>query len=478
MLTSAIDITSLDGGVTSVSPDLLDDLHSRIEGRVLYAGDDEWDAAIQLWNGLAAKVPAIVVQPQSARDVATVVTFARENRLLLGIKGGGHNIAGTAIAEQGLTLDMSRLRDVTVDRERRLAQVGAGCLLQDVDRATQEHGLATVLGFISQTGVAGLTLGGGLGYLTRRFGWAVDNLEEVEIVTADGVIRRASRQENADLFWAIRGGGGNFGAVTRFTFRLHPVGPTVYGGLIAWPFERARDFLRVYRELTTTSPVELTVFFEMLTAPPAPFVPAEWQGEKVCAMLVCYTGDVRQADTVLAPLAALGEPVLNQLQAQPYTAVQSHIDAMEPKGLHYYWKSNFLSELSDGLLTTMRELFAECPTRHVQLGVLQLGGALNERPADDGAIGNRDARYVWGVKGDWPPDEPHPEAIRAWIREAAERLMPFSIGGNYINFQTADEDEARVRATYGSNFDRLVEIKTAYDPGNLFRSNRNIQPRH
>ena len=241
MTTTTIDIARLDGGHINLTSEQLNDLDSRIAGRLLRAGDDGWDDVLLVWNGMAAKVPALVLQPASAHDVAAAVRFAYEHGLLLSIKGGGHNIAGTAIAERGLTLDLSRMRDVTVDPDARLAHVGPGCLLKDVDQATQEHGLATPLGFISEVGVAGLTLGGGLGYLTRRFGWTVDNLEEVEIVTADSRIRRASREENPDLFWAIRGAGANLGVVTSFTFRLHQLGPTVYGGLIAWPFEQAKE---------------------------------------------------------------------------------------------------------------------------------------------------------------------------------------------------------------------------------------------
>jgi hypothetical protein len=241
MITSTIDLAGLDGGLVNLTAAQLDDLDSRIEGSLLRAGDEGWDEAVQVWNGMVAGLPALILQPTSAHDVAAAVGFAREHGLLLSIKGGGHNIAGISIAEGGLTLDMSSMRGVTIDSGARLAHVGPGCLLKEVDRATQEHGLATVLGFVSEVGVAGLTLGGGLGYLTRRFGWAVDNLEEVEIVTADGEIRTANRDRSADLFWALRGGGGNFGVVTRFTFRLHEVGPAVYGGLIAWPFERAGD---------------------------------------------------------------------------------------------------------------------------------------------------------------------------------------------------------------------------------------------
>jgi FAD/FMN-containing dehydrogenase len=476
MSTSTIEMAGLEGGYVKLTSEQLDDLNSRVEGPLLCPGDEGWDEAVLVWNGMVAKVPALVLQPTSAQDVAAAIGFARDHGLLLSIKGGGHNIAGTSIAEGGLTLDMSRMRDVTVEPDTKLAHVGPGCLLKDVDRATQEHGLATVLGFISEVGVAGLTLGGGLGYLTRRFGWTVDNLKEAELVTADGRVRRVSHDENADLFWALRGGGGNFGVVTRFTFRLHEVGPTVYGGLIAWPFERADEILRAYRTITTEAPRELAVWLVLLHAPPAPFVPAEWHGERVCAMSVCYSGGLDDVEGVLEPIRALGDPVVDLLREQPYTQVQSYLDATEPKGNHYYWKTEYLAELSDDLLATTRELFAECPIPDAELGFLHLGGALNEHDEDDGAVGNRDTRYAVGANGMWEPDEPNADTFRQWIREAWKRIRPFSTGGNYINFQTADEDEKRVRATYGVNFDLLIEVKKKYDPNNVFRSNRNIRP--
>ena len=476
MTTRGFNVAGLDGGHVTLTSEQLNGLESRIAGELLCAGDDGWEEAVRIWNGMAARVPALVVQPRSADDVAEAVGFARDRGLLLSVKGGGHNIAGTSIAEGGLVLDMSRMRDVSVDPDARLAHVGPGCRLGDVDRATQEHGLATVLGFISDTGVAGLTLGGGLGYLTRRFGWTVDNLEEAEIVTADGRLRIANRHENADLFWALRGGGGNFGVVTRFTFRLHEVGPTVHGGLIAWPFERAGEVLRAYRTLTAEAPRELAVWLVLLHAPPAPFVPEEWRGRKICAMSVCYSGDLARTDQVLAPIRALGDPVVDLLRPQPYVEVQSYLDETEPEGMHYYWKTEYAAGLSDGLLSASRELFAGCPIRGAQLGFLHLGGALGERTRDDGAVGNRDVRYAIGVNGMWPPDEPEAEAYRQWIRGAWQRIRPFSTGRTYINFQMADEDDERIRATYGDNHERLVEVKTRYDPGNLFRSNRNIRP--
>jgi FAD/FMN-containing dehydrogenase len=446
-----------------------------IDGRLLLPGDEGWDDAVLIWNGMVDKTPALVVQPESARDVAGAVRYARDRGVLLGVKGGGHNIAGTAIPDGGLMLDLSRLRSVSVDVDAKLAHVAAGCLLQDVDRATQEHGLATVLGFISEVGVAGLTLGGGLGYLTRRFGWTVDNLQEVEIVTADGVIRTANQEENADLFWALRGGGGNFGVVTRFTFRLHEVGPTVYGGLIAWPFDRAGEILAAYRKLSVEAPRELSVWLVLMRAPAAPFVPPEYHGERCCVMAVCYSGDPAGKDAAIAPIRELGDPAVDLLQEWPYTMQQSFLDDTEPKGIHAYWKTEYLAELSEDLLPILRDLAADCPIPDAQIGLLHLGGALNERDWDDGAVGNRDARFAVGVNGMWESGEAEADAFRRWIRAGWKRIRPFATGGNYVNFQTDDEDQVPADA-YGKNFERLRRIKGEYDPDNLFRVNRNIPP--
>jgi pimeloyl-ACP methyl ester carboxylesterase len=450
-------------------------LRERVRGPVLAPGDSGFDEATLLWNGLIEKTPALVVQPTGTADVVAAVDFARDHDLALSVRGGGHNIGGTALADDGLTIDMSRLRGVIVDPEERTATVQPGCLLGDVDRETQLHGLATPLGFISEVGVAGLTLGGGLGYLTRRFGWTVDNLLGVEIVTADGQVRRASRHEHPDLFWAIRGAGANLGVVTSLTFRLHEVGPNVYGGIIGWPFERADEILRAYRTLAAEAPRELSVWMNLFRAPPAPFVPPEWRGRRICGMAVCYSGDPARTDEVLAPIRAIGDPVVDLLGEQPYTQIQSNLDALEPKGKHYYWKTEYLAELSDEFLSTWRELAAECPTRETQMGILHLGGAIADHDADDGAVGNRDVRFACAALGIWDADEPGAETFPQWIRDAWERFKPFSTGASYINLQTADEGDDRIRATYGANFDRLVEVKQAYDPDNLFRSNRNIR---
>jgi FAD/FMN-containing dehydrogenase len=447
-----------------------------VRGRVLRRGEPGFDEAIVVWNGLIDKSPALVVQPTGTADVVSAVRFAREHAVPLSVRGGGHNIAGTALVDDGLTIDMSGLRGISVDSEARIARVQPGCLLGDVDRETQLYGLAVPLGFVSEVGVAGLTLGGGLGYLTRRFGWTVDNLLEVEIVTADGTVRRASREENDELFWAIRGAGANLGVVTSFIFRLHEVGPTVYGGLIAWPFERVEEIQRAYRSLTTEAPRALSVWMNLVRAPAAPFVPERWHGERVCAMVICYSGELDDANEVIAPIRALGDPAFDLLGAQPYTQIQSLLDATEPKGDHYYWRTEYVSELSEELLATLRELGADCPIPRAFLGLLHLDGALNERAGDDGVVGNRDARYVAGAIGIWERDEPRGAEFQDWVRAAGERIRPFSTGGSYINFQAADEGDDRIRASYGPNFERLLEVKRRYDPDNLFRSNRNIRP--
>jgi FAD/FMN-containing dehydrogenase len=471
--TRTIDIAGREGERVALTSEQLDHLRSQMQASLLLPGDEGWDDAVLIWNAMSAKRPALVIQPASARDVAAAVAFAREHRLLLSVKGGGHNIAGTSMAEGGLTLDMARMRDVAVDPAARLAHVGPGCLLRDVDQATQAHGLATVLGLVSDTGVAGLTLGGGFGYLTRRFGWTVDNLAEVEVVTADGQIRTANHHEHAELFWALRGGGGNFGVVTRFTFRLHAVGPTITGGFIVWGADRAADVLAAYRDLTQTAPRELTAAVVVSLAPPAPFVPAEWHGKPVVVLLMCHSGANAQAD--LAAVRALGRPIVDLLAERPYADQQSMFDGELPNGLNYYMKSEFLPGLSPEFLGAFRDSALKVPSPVSEAMIVHIGGALNEREDDDGAVGNRDARYVAWFNGAWPPDTRGDEHV-AWVRDGWERIRPFSTGGNYVNFQSAGDDRSRTAAAYRPNYKRLQRVKAAYDPGNLFRMNRNISP--
>jgi FAD/FMN-containing dehydrogenase len=472
-MTGTIELAGLDGGRIKLTSEQLEDLDSRVQGRLLVAGDQGWNEAVAIWNGMAARLPALVLQPASAHDVAAAVSFARDHGLLLGVKGGGHNIAGTSIAEDGLVLDMSGMREVAVDPEARLAQVGPGCLLGEVDQATQAHGLATVLGFVSETGVAGLTLGGGFGYLTRRFGWTVDNLAEVEIVTADGQVRIANREENPELFWALRGGGGNFGVVTRFSFRLHPVGPIITGGLIVWSAERATEVLAAYRELTEQAPRELTAAAIARLAPPAPFLPQVWHGKPIAGIQVCHSGANPDAD--LAPVRALGNPIVDLTGPKPYAAVQSMLNAMEPKWLHRYWKAEFLPSLSSEFLDAFGSSALRVTSPLSQSVIFHLAGALNDHEDDDGAVGNRDAHYIGGFNATWPPGAPADPHV-AWARDGWDRIRPFSTGGNYVNFQLAEDDSTRTTAAYGPNYQRLQQAKATYDPNNLFRRNRNIPP--
>jgi FAD/FMN-containing dehydrogenase len=473
---TTVRMTGLDGEPVEIDVPALEALSTRLAGSALRPGDAGFDEAVRIWNAMISSSPALVVQPDSAADVREAIAFARANRVRVSIKGGGHNIAGTSLADGGLTLDMSRLRSIEVDPVRRLARVGAGCLLGDVDRATQEHGLATVLGSVTETGVAGLTLGGGFGYLTRRFGCTVDNLEEAEIVTADGTVRRAAGDEHEDLFWALRGGGGNFGVVTRFTFRLHEVGPEITGGLVFWDAEEADEVAALYREVAEAAPRELTLVLLMRLAPPAPFIPEPWHGKPVVGMLACHTGDLSKAAKDLPPIRTLGKPIADTIVQMRYVELQSMLDASQPNGMHQYWKSEFLARLPDGLLHAYREQAAGIASPMSQAMIFQLGGALADHDPGATSFGNRDAAHIFFAAGSWRPDSPDAERHRAWARSAWEAIRPYSTGGNYINLQTTDEDETRTRAAYRDNLGRLARVKAAYDPDNLFRVNRNIAP--
>jgi FAD/FMN-containing dehydrogenase len=473
---TSLQITSLAGDARSVSDDVLASLAASLDGSLLYPDDDAFAEATLLWNGMIKKRPAVVIRPASVQDVVRAIGFVRDNELELSIKGGGHNIAGLALSDGGVTLDMSGMRDVSVDPNARLARVGAGCALGDVDRATQQHGLATTLGFVSGTGLAGLTLGGGFGYLTRRFGWTIDSLEEVEIVTADGTVRHVSRTVDHDLFWALRGGGGNFGVVTEFVYRLYPVGPQVTAGLIAWPAARADEVLDAFRAVAESAPRELTLVVLMRNAPPAPWVPEAAHGTPVIIIVACHSGSTDQASADLAPIKAIGEPLADLIQVKEYVAQQTLLDATMPKGNHYYWKSEFVPGLGDELLATYRAQVADSTAPANQVVLFQVDGALNEHPEDDGAMGNRDAAFACVIQSMWAPDSPAGDDNRAWVRRAWDAIRPFSTGGNYVNFQTADDPDERTAESYRSNYGRLAAIKAHYDATNLFRVNRNIQP--
>ncbi len=469
-------ITALTGEARHIPRGRVDDFAAGLEGTLLHHEDADYAATVQLWNGMIKKRPAIVVRPAATADVVRTVGFARDNRLELSIKGGGHNIAGLALTDGGITLDMSGMRAVEVDADAALARVGPGCTLGDVDRATQAAGLATTLGFVSLTGTAGLTVGGGFGYLTRRFGWTVDDLEEVEVVTADGQVVRASRTVNDDLFWALRGGGGNFGVVTEFVYRLHAVGPMVTGGIIAWPAGQADGVIDVFRSVTASARRELTTVLLMRNAPPAPWLPEAAHGQPMVAIVVCHSGTPEQAAADLAPIRSFGEPWADTIQAKEYVAQQSMLDATQPKGMHYYWKSEFVAGLDDGLIAAYQAQFVGNTAPANQIVLFHVAGALNEHPEDDGAIGNREAAFACVIQAMWPEGDPAGDDRRRWVRSSWGALKPFSTGGNYINFQTADEADDRTAESYRGNLARLAQVKARYDPDNLFRVNRNIRP--
>ena len=474
MPSETVNLRTVDGGEVELDLSILGTIPEN--GR-LRPGDAGFDEATLIWNGLIDKEPALVIQPENTDDVASAVNLAREQRLLMSIKGGGHNISGLALADGGLTLDMSRMREVRVDPDQRLVRVGAGCLLGDVDRATQDHGLATTLGFVSETGVAGLTLGGGFGYLSRRFGYTVDDLVEVEIITADGQVRTASQESESDLFWGVRGGGGNFGVVTEFTFRLHEIGPDIVAGLIAWPAEdHAEDVLGLYRDLTASAPREMTLVSTMRLAPPAPFTPEMWHGKPIVAMIACHSGDPAQAERDVAPIKGFGKPIADLIVPKTYVEQQSMLNATQPKGANYYWKTEFISELSEGYLESVRANAAEIESPMSQVITFHIAGGVNEHAEDDGAVGNRDAAFVVGAAAAWPATDPHGDTHQQWARASWDRIKPFSTGGNYINFQTTDDDLARIESSYRGNYERLRRIKAEYDPDNLFRVNRNLEP--
>jgi FAD/FMN-containing dehydrogenase len=449
------------------------DLKGRVRGPILRPEDPGFDEARSVWNAMIDRRPALIVRCLGTADVIAGVNAAREHGLPLSIKGGGHNIAGLAVCEGGLMLDMSLMRGVWVNPSERLARAQAGSLLGDVDSETQVHGLAAVLGFVSATGCAGLTLGGGFGYLTRRFGWTTDNLVSVDLVTAAGRPLRASARENSDLFWGLCGGGGNFGVATSFEYALHPVGPDVVAGAMAWRGEEAADVLEMYRAVVASAPRELTCVAGLRLAPPAPWIAKDVHGKPIVALFVCYSGSLADADRVIAPIKAFGRPVGDILQQRSYVSQQMLLDATQPKGRRYYWKSEYLRAIEPDVTARAIEHAARIVSPHSAILIFPVGGALSERPEDYSAVGNRDASAVLNISSAWEHAKDDAQNIE-WARETWRDMRRFSTGGTYINFLTEDEGDDRTRAAYRTNYERLAQVKAAWDPTNLFRTNKNI----
>jgi FAD/FMN-containing dehydrogenase len=472
---TTIGAISASGAAFELARTAVDELRARIRGRVLLAGDNGYDESRSIWNAMIDRRPAVIVQCLGTADVVASVQFARKHDLALTIKGGGHNIAGLAVCDGGVMLDTSLMRATWVDREKRSAHAQAGCLLGDIDRETQLHGLAAVLGFVSATGTAGLTLGGGFGYLTRRYGWTSDNVRSMTIVTADGRLLKASEDEHADLFWGLRGGGGNFGVVTDIEYALYDIGPEIVGGAMAWRAERAPEVLETFRTLMDDAPPEVTCVVSLRKAPPAPWIDKTAHGQSIVIVLVCHTGPIAEAERWVARLKALGTPVGDVVQRRPYASLQSMLDATQPKGRRYYWKSEYLPGHDPALLEKASAHAARVVSPHSAVVLFPLDGPLNGLPEAHSAVGNRGARSVINITASW--EAPKDDAANIdWARTAWRDIRPFSTGGTYVNFLTDDETDDRVRSAYGGNYGRLAELKRRWDPDNFFRRNKNVAP--
>jgi FAD/FMN-containing dehydrogenase len=450
------------------------ELKGMIKGSVLTPDDFGYEEARQIWNAMIDRRPAIIVQCADADDVPTAIAFARRNKLEISIRGGGHNIAGNALCNDGLTIDFSNMKNVRVDAGKRCAYVEPGATLANLDEATQAHGLATPVGINSTTGIAGLTLGGGFGWLTRKYGMTIDNLVSVDVITAEGRKIRASETDNADLFWAIRGGGGNFGVVTQFEFQLFPVGPEIFAGLIVFPFSQAKQILNNYRQFVSSAPEELNVWVVLRKAPPLPFLPKNVHGKEVVVLPIFYSGAVAEAEKLIAPLRAFGDAHGEHLGAQPYVAWQKAFDPLMTSGARNYWKSHNFTELADGALDSIIEFAGKLPSPQCEIFIGLIAGAPNRIAPDAMAYGHRDAKFVLNVHGRWDEAKDDPKCM-SWAREFFKASAPYASAGAYVNFMTAEEGD-RVVAAYGSNYDRLVQIKKRYDPDNIFHLNQNIKP--
>ena len=460
--------------VTTAAEAARRELGSEFAGELIGPEDSAYEDARRVYNGMIDKRPALIARCTGPDDVARVVAFARERDLPLAIRGGGHNGAGLGTVDDGVVIDLSLLKDIHVDPQARTVRVGGGCTWGEVDRATNEHGLATPSGIISTTGVGGLTLGGGLGHLTRRYGLAIDNLLEAEMVLASGDRVRASADEHPDLYWAIRGGGGNFGVVTSFLFRVHEL-DTVVAGPTFWPVEAATEVLSVYRDFLPAAPRDLNGFFAFATVPPAPPFPEEIHMRKVCGVVWCWTGAEEDAAEAMAPfLEALPEPLLHGPAPMPHPDLQAAFDELYPKGDQWYWRADFVKEIPDEAVELHAKFGAELPTMKSTMHLYPIDGAAHDAGAADTAWSYRDAR--WGtVYAGVDPDPANVDAISQWSVDYQEALHPYSSGGAYVNMMM-EEGEDRVRASYRDNYDRLVDVKRKYDPANLFRRNQNIVP--
>ena len=472
---STTTLTTGNGSATTLSPELITELRGKVRGAVLAPGESGYDPARTIWNAMIDRRPALIIRAAGAADVIQAVTLARTHGLVIAIKGGGHNIAGKAVGDGGQMLDLSAMKSVRIDPRARTARVEPGVTLGEFDREAQAFGLATPVGINSTTGIAGLTLGGGFGWISRRYGLTVDNLIAADVVTADGKLLRASATESPGLFWAIRGGGGNFGVVTSFEYRLHPVGPEVMAGLIIFPQDNARTLLRQYRKITARAPRELTAWVVLRKAPPLPFLPAEVHGTDIVVFAVCYCGDLAKGKKAVAPLRALGKPLADIVGPMPFAGWQTAFDPLLTPGARNYWKSHDFAKLSDPLIDLLVDHAGRVPTPETEVVLVHIGGAVNNVPVIATSYPHRNIEYIVNVHTRWSHPSQDQSCI-AWARQLFDAMAPHSTGGVYVNFMPEDEGQRVKIGAYGRNYKRLTTLKAKYDPRNLFRMNQNIKP--
>jgi FAD/FMN-containing dehydrogenase len=446
-----------------------------LRGEVIEPTDKGYDAARALYNAMIDKRPRVIARCVDVGDVTTAVAFGRDNDLLIAIRGGGHNGPGLGSCDNGLVIDLSCMKGIHVDPQTSTVRVEPGCTQGDMDHATHAFGLAVPAGIVSTTGVAGLTLGGGTGYLTRQYGLTIDSLIEADVVLADGRFVTASEKQHPDLFWALRGGGGNFGVVTSFLFRAHPV-KNVYGGPIFWEIKDAAKVMRTYRDMLPKLPVKLGAFVGLKTVPPAPPFPEAIWNKKICAIISAYDGPQAEGEAVMKPLLdALPKPIMHGMGMMPFPALQALFDPLMPKGLQWYWKGDFVKELTDEAIETHIKYHMQSPSGLSLTHLYPIEGAVHKVKAGDTAWSTRDARWSMVIAA-IDPSPSKAKDLKTWGRAYWEAVHPYNLGGGYVNFMMDDENDGRVQATYGANFKRLSEIKKKYDPKNLFRVNQNIRP--
>lgn len=468
---NTITFKKMDG--TSVNIDK-NAINQALSGEIIDANSSNYQQARALWNGMIDKSPSLIVRVNHQQDVVKAVNFARTHGILLAIKSGGHNIAGKALADGALVIDFSKMQGVTVDPALKTMKVSPGATLADVDNATQQHGLVIPTGINSTTGIAGLTLGGGIGWTTRKFGLTIDSLTAVTIVTAAGDIVKANAAENPDLFWAVRGGGGNFGVITEFEFKLHQAGPEVLAGMVVHPFSDAKSIFAQYLSLIHTLPEDLTCWIVMRKAPPLPFLPEAWHGKEVLVMAMCYLGDIQAGQKATEGLRKLGQPIAEAIGPMPFTAWQAAFDPLLTEGARNYWKSLDLAEISNEVVNEVEQAIATLPTNECEIFIAHIGGAVTKVAAQDTPWINRQPHFTMNVHTRWQESKDD-DICRDWARKLHSNLIPHAMDSIYVNFIPEGDDNSIAQA-YGTNFARLKRIKQQVDPANLFRINQNIAP--